>query len=306
MKISQLVEKRAGGDNSTRAASQAAGQSIGRSMRFLSPDQAQRSIQAQKNNVAAQQPQATGQPTLAQRLAARKAEKLQQATQANQQNAPVPAGNDGGQIDPALTNAPLPGSSQADPALTNPNTALANPNTPQNITATPQENPKTKSKVDWGKVGNTAMRFVDAVPKGVGAFTNLVGNTAQNMAPGLRNTAHAIGDVGNAAARGIGGIGNALGATTDALGRTAGGFQAGYQKALGTHASQTGGGGGGNSIGNNLRQSAGVGGGGGGGVNNGNSVTSLSQRLLRVEKELGLAESKRQGTYYPNARRKAS
>jgi len=45
MKISQLVEfnideARAGGEKSTRATSQATGQNIGRTMKYMSPDQA--------------------------------------------------------------------------------------------------------------------------------------------------------------------------------------------------------------------------------------------------------------------------
>jgi hypothetical protein len=359
MKISQLVQFSLDETtkNPARAASQETGRNLARSMASggLTPDQLQRSIQGQQSRLVKtpNTGDTLGQTTPQQRLAAQR-----------QTNGVAPAAP-GTQVVPANTQA-APQATNTQVAPQGPvNLGAATPDageerpgndlaTTQEPAAAPAEKGKLAKAGDWvkGKLSNASLQGAsnliqrgaanakDNIPGIAGYASDLVGNTAQAVAPGANKAISAVGDVGTNLAQNASNVASAVGGgLTKTIGATLGGFGQGYHTARqgksfrdaagglpgaprlggqyqgdpyqggdtgnagtptssGTDRPASGG------IGGAMRQAAGVGGQGGG--EGTDAISDLKNRLGRVEKAMGLAESKKpQGTMLPHVRRRA-
>jgi len=224
MKISQLVEfnideERAGGALSTRAASTELGQNIGRSMKYMTPDQKEKAIAAARASAANKA--ATDTPAGA-------AGSFKNLPGSGATPKPQAAGNpvNLGTATPDPVVSAVPGQDQApDPAAAQTTNAVSNPQADTQPDANkPKEPGALKKAWDYAnseKSGKDISKFGAGVADAAGALNR-----------GAQGFVKGASDLGSTVAQGLGNVGSALaGGATQALGAAAGGLGRGYHTA---------------------------------------------------------------------------
>jgi hypothetical protein len=240
MRIEQLIgesdldEARAGGALSTRAASNAAGKTIGKNMAAGMPSADANNAINQAKAINPNTPVGAGQPNLSNRLAQFKANKAATTPTTVQQQAPD-IGNVSPGNDLTTTNGTVTQTQQ---------------------TQEPKQSLAQRAGGTLQNVSNVIQKGAANASQNIPGIANWAGDLAQNTAPGINKVTGAVGNVLNKTGqavntaakgltKGVQGVGDLAGATAGAIsqpvGQFAGGFKRGFQKATGTFPQQGGG-----------------------------------------------------------------